>query len=101
MVVDRDAVELVRREGEPDVVGAVEGAQCLKERAAEAGVSRRVSGKGRREIWPGQVARRCAEGKEARIARGVGIAVAEAGRAGPRVGLADAGHRAPELIEIL
>src|SRR5512147_2676090 len=48
LVVLRDAVELVRYERERDVVGTVELAQHLEQRASEDGVPGRIRREGRR-----------------------------------------------------
>src|SRR5213594_4512349 len=68
VVVPRHPIELVRHEGEGDVVGPVEVAQGLEEGAPEAGMPGRVCREGRREVWPVEVAGRRAERHEARIA---------------------------------
>ena len=95
LVVERHAVELVGHEGERDVVGAVEVAQRLEQRAAEAGVARGIGREGRREVRAG---RGCWPARRAAMKVGSpmvsGLPSPSAGRAGARVGLADAGDRA-------
>ena len=83
-------------------VGAVEAAQRLEQRAAEAGVAGRIGRERRREVRPGAgcwPARRAARSPGRRRCRG--LPSPSAGRAGARVGFADAGDRAPELVEVL
>ena len=52
------AIELVRDESERNPVGAIELAQYLEQRATKSRMPRRVRRKWRREVRPGQVARR-------------------------------------------
>src|SRR5918992_4674713 len=101
LVIPRHAVELVRHEGEGDVVGPVKVAQGLEEGAPEPGMSGRVAWEGRREVRLVEVAGLRAERREGWISDSRGIAIAGTGRAGPLVGLAYAGDRAPELVEVL
>src|SRR5262249_54285503 len=49
-VVSRQAIELVRDEGEGNIVGLIEPAQYLEQRATKAGMPGRVCWKWRREI---------------------------------------------------
>src|SRR2546422_8908250 len=95
------AVKLVRHEGEGDVIDPVKVAQGLEDGAPEPGMAGRISGERRREVRPGEVAGWRAEWCEGQIPHSRGIAIPETRRASPLVSLADTGHRAPELVEVL
>src|SRR5206468_7619259 len=97
VVVPRHPIELVRHEGEGDVVGPVEVAQGLEEGAPEPSMPGRICREGRRVVWPVEVAGWRAERRKGRISDRRSIAIA--GWAGPLGGLADASDRAPEMVE--
>src|ERR1700681_3627175 len=91
--VERHTVEFVGDKREGNVVAEVEAAQNLEQRAAESSVTRRISGKRRREVWTGQIAGRRAQRPEAWISDRRWIAIAWQRQRRVRIGLADAGNR--------
>src|SRR5439155_2427930 len=100
IVISRDSVQLVRYEGEGDVVSPIKPAQGLENGPPEAGVARGVGRERRRKVRPLEVAGRCAQRRPRRVSDRVGIAITGASRAGAEVGLADASDRTPDVVVV-
>src|SRR3954452_14399107 len=101
LAVDRDTIELIRREGERQPVGAVEAPQRLEQRSAKRGVPRWVGWERRCEVGAGQVARRSSQRHEVHVSRRVRIPISQASRTSAGIRLADGNYRTPEIPVVL
>jgi hypothetical protein len=57
-VIVGSAIEFIGNKSESKPIGAEESAERLEKRATKSSVTRRISGKRRREIWTGEIIRR-------------------------------------------